>query len=567
MNNYIKRIFADHKIYSIIGVFMAVLIAISVINYKENKKINLSTIAAEDYFLSGDKDKAIEEYTKLSVSDKLSPEWDLKIAEVYSVEEDYTNSNKYLDLAKELQNLNGDDYNSIVFTELMNKDHKKAKEDGEKAITLFPGSNSLIKTMFTVYMANNEPDKAKGILTKYNISKDSAYDLAEVARLQLIIGDKTNGYANLKKAWYTDKDEFKIFDVISQIALYNSNDLLEDISGLLEKDKNELAYKMWMAKIYSSNADTSDQATEVINELKGKDVGKIEIKLIEAYNLQNQGKAAEGDKLINQVIKENPDDYRAYHTASWYYLKKKDYSRALTDCIKSINLNRIYTDNYAFLMPEILLAQGNDKEAEPYFRRALYLEPYNYNIMINTANYYWYTEKNVNKAYEYFNLAEIVMPSDPEIKYSKALIHIINYENSKDKVVKAEESKEAISLLNKCIKLNQEEPRYHRTLGTLYMKMGNVAAGIKEIRYAYQADESDLMNLNNAGVYYITVEGNLEKGLYNIQSAYNRINDQTDDYTKKTVADNLKKAKDLTTRFANSKGNETITIPDFVLFY
>jgi len=139
--------------------------------------------------------------------------------------------------------------------------------------------------------------------------------------------------------------------------------------------------------------------------------------------------------------------------------------------------------------------------------------------------------------------------------------------NSKDKTVRAKESKEAINLLNKCVKLNQEEPRYHRTLGTLYMKMGNMAAGIKETRAAYQADESDLLNLNNAGVYYITVEGNLEKGFYNIQSAYNRINDLTDDYTKKTIADNLKKAKDLSTRFANSKGNENIKVPDFILFY
>lgn len=421
--------------------------------------------------------------------------------------------------------------------------------------------------MFTVYMANNEPDKAKNILTKYNVSKDSAYDLAEIARLQLIAGDKENGYANLKSAWHLDKDEFKVFDVISQIALYNSNDLLEDISGLIDKDKNELAYKVWLAKIYSSNKNTADQAADVLKELNGKDVGKIEIKLIEAYNLQNQGKTAEGDKLINQVISENPDDYRSYHTAAWYYLKKKDYKKALEDCMKSINLNRKYTDNYAFLMPEILLAQGKDEEAEPYFRRGLYFEPYNYNIMINTANYYWYTEKNVKKAYEYFNLAEIVKPGDPEIKYSKALIHIINFENSKDKTVRATESKEAIELLNKCIKLNQEETKYHRTIGTLYMKLGNVAAGIKEIRYAYQADESDLLNLNNAGVYYITVEGNIEKGLYNIQAAYNMVNGSTDSYTKNTVSENLKKAKDIATKFANSKGNENIKVPDFVLFY
>lgn len=563
----IKDIVIKFKIHSILGVLLAVIIGTNLINYKENKKINISTVLAEDYFLSGDKDKAIEEYNRLAVYDKLSAKWDLRIAEIYSVSGDFENSNKHLNLARELKNLTQEDYNSITFTELMNKDYEKAKEDGEIALSLFPNNKALIKTMYTVYMANKQGDKAKELLSKYKVDENSAYDYAEFARLQLISGNKTEGYENLKKAWHLDKDEYKVYDVISQIALYNSNDLLQDIAGLMEKDKEELSYKIWLAKIYSSNVNTADQAMKIINEIKGKEVGKIEINLIEAYNLQNQGKNEEGDSILSQVIKDNPEDYRTYHTSSWYNLKKKDYDASLKDCLKSISLNRNYPDNYAFLMPQILLAQGKNKEAEPYFRRALYIEPYNYNIMLNTANYYWYTEKNVEKAYEYFKIAEIVKPDDPEIKYSMASIHIIAFEASEDKDVRLKEGNEALELLNNCAKLNPEEPRYRRTKGTLLMKLGKVAEGIKEIKYAYQADESDLLNLNNAGVYYITVELNVERGLYNIQSAFNRMTEATDEYTRKNLTENLNKAKDLSAKIAASQGNEIINIPDFVLFY
>jgi len=97
------------------------------------------------------------------------------------------------------------------------------------------------------------------------------------------------------------------------------------------------------------------------------------------------------DKLIEDVISQHPDDYRAYHSAGWYYLYKKDYEKAKEYCNKSISLNREYPDNYGFLMPEIL-KQGSEKlKGEPYFRTALIKEPYNYNIMLNLANYYWYT--------------------------------------------------------------------------------------------------------------------------------------------------------------------------------
>ena len=122
---------------------------------------------------------------------------------------------------------------------------------------------------------------------------------------------------------------------------------------------------------------------------------------------------------------------------------------------------------------------------------------------------------------------------------------------------------------NLCIKIDVTVPKYHRTLGTLYLTKGEAAEGIKEIRSAYQADQGDILALNNAGCYYITVEpeDNLSKGVYNLQKSYEGINQTTDEYTRNTITDNYNKAKKLLEDYKNGVGNETLTIPDLTLFY
>jgi Tfp pilus assembly protein PilF len=48
--------------------------------------------------------------------------------------------------------------------------------------------------------------------------------------------------------------------------------------------------------------------------------------------LQNLNKDEEADKLIEEVIKNNKDDYRVFHTAGWHYLKENDLDKATEYC-------------------------------------------------------------------------------------------------------------------------------------------------------------------------------------------------------------------------------------------
>ncbi|MDF2880456.1 MAG: hypothetical protein K0R54_1013 [Clostridiaceae bacterium] len=563
LKNYIKnkeykKFFKHRYITSLLGIVGALVVTGSLIYFREKvqtqQKITITTNKAEDYFYSANYNAAINEYLNIQRMDNSSNLWNVKIAEVYSVKGDIENSRKYIEKAKN-DKKTAELLNYIIFTEFMNKDYKSALADGEKALKDYPHDKKLIKTMFTVYMANNELDKAKSLMNIYPVDSKSSYDMAEYGRMLMIEGDMDNGFKNLKLAWNENKDEYKVYDVLAQISVYNKDKILQLVTDLSDKNKDEVAYKMWLAKIYSLQKETADQAGKILDSIKNKDVGKIEFKLIKASVLQNTDKTKEADELMNSVIKENKDNYTILHTAGWYYLNKKEYDKAEKYCKESIIKNRDYPDNYGFLMPEILKNEGKSIEGEPYFRTAMMKEPYNYNIMLNIANFYWYTTKNTDKAMEYFRFAEIVKPDDADIKYNMALIDL---NNKKDD--------DAIKLLNECIKLADVVPEYHRTLGTVYFLKGNTKEALQQIRYAYNGDENDILTLNNAGCYYITVDANLDRGMFNLKKAYEGINKDTDKYTKDTITDNYNKAKKLYDDYT-SGNSKTLKVPDFVMFY
>lgn len=568
---YSERVKRNKKyIYSAIAVLFVAIMAFSgwrVYKQMNDTKINQFMVInnkAEQYYFNGEYARAIEEYKALAAKDKNHPKYDAAIAEIYSVQGDIDNSRNYMQivkdkLAQQKYKEEEDILNSIVVTELLNKDYAVALTDGEAALKKFPKNKRLFKTMFTVYMANNSMQKATDLVMDYPVDNTSAYDTAENARMLMLVNSWNEGFDELKRAWDLDKDEVKVYDVLAQISVYNKDMLLENLDKLSKKNPNEIAYKLWMTKIYSLSDVTAEQAQQLLDSILAqnpKNIGDITIKLMQASIDQNKNQAAQAETIFNELIAKHGSDYRVMHAAGWFYLGQNDLKKAMEYCKKSISLNKGYPDNYGFLIPEILRAQGETIKGEPYFHNALKAEPYNYNIMLNLANYYWYTAKNSNKALEYFKFAEIVKPNDTEIKYNMALIYLTN-----------NQIPEAINLLTTCIKMDEMVPKYHRTLGTIYMTQGNTKEGIKEVRFAYSADESDILTLNNAGCYYITVEQDLERGLINLQAAKKGITAATDKYTTDTINENYDKAKKLYDAYKNGRGNETLKIPEFVLFY
>ncbi|NOH17195.1 tetratricopeptide repeat protein [Clostridium cochlearium] len=559
MQSRITDIFINKCITILIGLSV-IIVLLSLVTYRFSLKNtqHISNSKGDKYLIQGDYNKALEEYEKSYKKDGALV-WKSKIAGVYSLKDDKYKTIQYVEEIKNSDKREPKSLSYVTYIQLINGDYKKALTDGEEFLKENPKDKTLITSMFSAYLFNKEYEKAKKLLKSYPLDDKSSYDMAKYSDMLMNVGEEEKALEYLKKAWHLNKDEYKIYDVIVHEAMNNKNKVLDTISKLSIKEPEELAYRMWRAKVYSRTLETVEEAEKIMESLKGKDIGKIVPKAIESSILMNKGEKDKAQEVIDNLLKENKNDYRAYHTAAWFYLSKGDLKKAEEYCIKSIYENQNYVDNYALLMPEILRKQKDnesDKSADTFFYIALCKEPYNGNIMMNTANYFLEKEENMEKVLKYFKMAELVKPLDAELKYNIALTYISEDEN-----------KEAEKVLRECIKISPETAKYNRTLGTIYFLSGNNTEAIKEIKEAYKKDENDPLTLNNAGCYYITVNTDLERGMYNLRAAKNYSSSKMDKYNKKTIDENYERGKKLLDQYKKAKGNEKLGIPEFVLFY
>lgn len=529
--------------------------------------VSIESNKAEVAFYNNEYEQAIVEYENLQ-EDEEWPFWQVKIAEIYSIKGDFQESNRLLqdamikrdnvidDKGREKYDVQDRELiNYVVFTYFMNKEYEQAISIGEGVIKENGKDKTLMRTMYTVYMVNGQKDKAKEIVENYEVDKESAYDLALLAKMNMLMNNWDNGFKLLNEAYNKDKNEVKVFDVITQFASYDRDGILTKLTKLSEANPNELSYKMWIAKVYSMLPETANLANNIIEEIKNEDVGLVSLNVMMSTVYKNMGEEAKSQAILKDIIANEENSFIGYHIAAWQSFEDANYDEAFELCKKSILANKEYPDNYGFLIPEIMMAKGQIKTAEGYLRTALQKEPFNYNIMIKIADYYTNSSIDNEKARDYYNLAAALKPNDSEIYYNLATLDLLD-----NKI------ESAIENLNKAIQINEAIGKYHRTLGTVYINEGEEKKGIESIRNAYGIDKSDALTLNNAGCYYISIEGDIEKGIINMQSAYESINNSMDQETKNTITDNYTKAKKLYDEY--NKGDEAeLTVPEFVLFY
>ena len=570
----LKSKIANHKEFSSILTIIGVLLFAVIIIYscklatkKEDVTAVITTNKAEEYYYMGEYDKAVYEYEKLQ-QDEEWPIYKVKMAEVESVSGKIDKSNNLLAESvvkrNEILDKNGrENYeikdaelcNYVTTTYLLNGAYDKALEYGEFFMQDNLDNKELERTMFTVYMANGKIDKAKTIIDEYNVDEESSYDLALYAKMNMLVDQFDKGFELLRKAWYKNKDEIKVFDVIAQASAYNKNDVIMRIMDLSLKNPDEVCYKVWLVKCYSMDQVTTNEANTILDQIKDEDLGQTVFNTVIAKIYQHSGKKEEAEKLLKNIRINGEESYIGYHMMSWYYLENGDYDKAFEYCEKSILANKDYPDNYGSLIPEIMTKSKDGKIIEPYFRTAIVKEPFNYNIVLNIADYYWNTKENIDKAYSYLEFASLLKPNDPEIYYKMAMIKLTQGDSTK-----------AIELINKCVLLDGTAPKYHRTLGTIYMNEGTTDSAINEIRKAYDVDKNDILTLNNAGCYYISISGDIKRGMINIQAAYDGLKDSTDQDTKTTIQNNYNMAKAMQDAYNKHDGAQ-IKIPEFQLFY
>lgn len=534
----IKNKYVEPIITIGLSILFAFVVLISIQSMMGTKTVTITNNKAEEYYYDGKYDEAINEYMTMQKEDAW-PIWTARVAEIYSIQGDITQSNNLLKEAivkrDKLMLENGDEYleqdkeliNKVVFTFYMNNDLEQAESLGEYYLESYNTYKPLLKTMFAVYLANDEKDLAKGIVNSYPVDKDSAYDLATLAKMQIMINDYDNGLENLRLSYEIDKNEIKSYDVIMEACQFDKEKLLKKVTELSEENPKVEAYKAWINEINSFDEKNIDFSKNVIDEIKNN-INTDEL---------------EEDSYVDLYIK------------AWENYNKGQYDKAKEFANEAILANSDYENTYGMLMPNILIATENSDKIEGYIRKAIFNEPYNYNLIVNIAKLYEDKLSNLDKAKYYYDYALTLNKNNDELYYDLALLNL-----------KMDKVDDAILDLNKAIAIDEDKSDYYRALGTIYYNEKEYDKAIENIRKAYSLNEKDVLALNNAACYYITVDKDVWRAYSNIESAYNDMPSSIDSESKKLITNNYNAIKKVYDKYVNDE-NTIVDVQGLELAY
>lgn len=529
-------------------------------NFTTVEEISITSNQAEYLYYENKYDEAIEEYKKMQDEDNW-PIWTVKIADIYSLKGETDKSSTLLKevIVKRDKIVNDEGYdknkerdleliNSMLFTFTLNKQYDEAISFGEQYMNEYGENKDMLKTLFLAYVANNHIYKAEEVSENYPLDEESAYDISELASMNMMVNRWDKGIELLKDAWSLDKNELKIYSVLESMYLFNKDSLINTLEDKL-KESNEDAYKVFLAKTYSMSKDTSDKGLDIINELDDEGIDNIGTDLIKYEINKNLNNVDEASDYLNGAISKseaiNKESYTTYYLLSLRSINNSKYDEALIYAKKSINASSNNADSYGVLIPQILISKQEFNSVESYYRTALQKEPYNYELIMNLADYYANIVSNDTKARYYYELALDIRKDDSSL-YFKIF----------DLDIKEGKTDEAIAKLEEAIKLDEENPVYYRTLGALYLEQGINEEGIELTRKAYSMNEKDSITLNNAGWYYLMVENDIARGYENIKGAYDDISASLDEDSKKIIIDNYNNAKKVYQEFLSNDSQE-----------
>lgn len=522
----------------VLSIVFAFIVLMSIQLIMGDKTVTISNNKAEQYYYDGKFDEAINEYM-LMQNDNTWPIWTVKAAEVYSVKGDIAqsdnllreavvkrdkvmleNEDKYIEQDKEL-------INRVIFTFYINNELDQAESLGEYYLSEYNTYKPLLKTMFAVYLAKDETEKAEELVKVYPVDKESAYDLALLAKMQIMLDNYDDGLENLKKSYNLDKNEIKSFDVIMETCEFNKSKLVDKINKLLEENPKEQVYQVWLEEIDSLDESNMDLAENIIDEINNN---------IDIDNL---------DK----------DSYVYNYVEAWNYYNKGQYDKALEACNAAIVANPEYANTFGILIPKILIATENSDKVEAYFRTAIYNEPFNYNLITSIGKIYENDLQNYEKAKESFNYVLSLNKDEDSVYYNLAFVDLA-----------MENTDEAIKDLKKAISINKSNYKYYRALGTVYFNNKDYDEAIENIRKAYSLNEKDVLSLNNAACYYIMVEKDVWRGYSNIESAYNDMPSDLDQDLKDLITRNYEAIKKVYDKYVNDEST-AINLDNLELVY
>ena len=387
-NNYLQPVFVIGL--SLLFTFIMFYVIKSAMTTED---VNIYSNTAEKYYYEGKYEESIAEYEKMKQEDEW-PIWLVKEAQVYSIKGDLNKSisilkeavlirNKLIEQdSKKYIDKDSEFMNEVVLTFYMNEEYDQAISLGNDYLV---NKNStykpLIKTMFSIYAGTGKENLAKKMIEAYPVDEKSAYDLAVVAEMEMVLKHYDDGFILLKQAYDIDKNEMKVIDVVRENALSNKDSVIKKLNQLIEKYPDQGIYKLWLAEAYVTNGESNDNVINIINSDNTDMFGELSLDVVKATYYINEGNKKYSEQYINKLINNEESKYIGYYLQGKEYYNREDYDKALLSAKKSIIANREFSQVYGSLIPDILLQKSEKDSILPYYFEAYINAPYNFNVI------------------------------------------------------------------------------------------------------------------------------------------------------------------------------------------
>ncbi len=164
-------------------------------------------------------------------------------------------------------------------------------------------------------------------------------------------------------------------------------------------------------------------------------------------------------KQLNAQLLTDPNDAELYHKRAKYYFNTKDFTNALVDMTKVMNIDSSKAE-YFLTLSDIYFVTNKTANSKTALEKAIQLDDKNTDAMLKLAELYLYVRKN-DKSLEYINMVLKINQYNSKAYFMKGM----NYKELKD-------TAKAISSMQTAVE--QDQQYYHA-----YMQLGLLCAAQK----------------------------------------------------------------------------------------
>lgn len=269
---------------------------------------------------------------------------------------------------------------------------------------------------------------------------------------------------NLGLAWY------KMGNIEKAVPAFESVYAVQSST-----DPNHLRLALLLAECYMRQG-KNDRVVSLLEPLEASQTSNQALEYLLGTALLHEGKTAQGSLLIQKLLR-NGDTAQAHMLMAYTQYQAHDKGKALVEVDRAIALNPNLPEAYS-LQGRLEFLEAKPKDSEASFHKALALDPNQFDALLWLGTLLR-QEGRLPESEKYLTRALQLQPGEIRARFQFARLCADQGNDQR-----------AAMLLKALIKDHPEYTEAHRSLATIYFRLGKTADGRREKKIADEMDST-----------------------------------------------------------------------------